>query len=60
MVCLIGEENGKKKIPNRIGLTQYYWASTSVPDPNPALSSISFQDANKNKFFCFIRYFLTS
>jgi hypothetical protein len=46
-----GDETGKKK-KNHIGLTQYYWASTSVPDPVPALSSIGFQDANKNKFFC--------
>jgi hypothetical protein len=59
-----GDETGKK-IPNRIGLTQYYWASTRVPDPDPALSVIGFQDANKNKFFAlllsdFLRYIYIS
>jgi hypothetical protein len=63
--CLCCKKYGKdhnlatklvKKITNHIGLTQYYWASTSVPDPDQALSSIGFQDANKNKFFAFITF----
>jgi hypothetical protein len=43
-----------KKIPICIGLTRYYWASTSVPDPVPALSSLGFQDYTKKIFFSFI------